>query len=118
MTAQMSLPVCVLPGCANIVADPSTPCTECLAAFGDWLRESDRPAPTQAEIAERDDRYREVMAERARLRAESEAAAERQIAIESGERRKPNQLCWLCEDRRACTYVAGRWECDTCREVS
>ena len=37
--------------------------------------------------------------------------------VESVDVRKANQLCWLCEERRTCTHIAGRWDCDKCREV-
>lgn len=117
MTAQLTLPTCALPGCSNLVGSAGQPCDECLVACGDWLRPSGRPAPTQHELEQRDARYSQVMADRARLIAEQEAAATRQIAIDAGELRKPGQQCWLCEERRACTLVHRRWECDRCREV-
>lgn len=117
-TVQLSLPTCVLPGCSTIVGDPTQPCDGCRVELGYWIRESDRPGPTQAEMDERDAQYRQVMSDRARLIAEREAAADRQIAIEAGELRRPGQTCWLCEERRSCTKVGGRWECDKCKEIA
>jgi hypothetical protein len=38
--------------------------------------------------------------------------------IDSDAPRKANQLCWLCEQRRACTKQQHGWECDTCRSVT
>jgi hypothetical protein len=35
-----------------------------------------------------------------------------------GAPRKANQLCWLCEQRRACTKQQHGWECDACRSVT
>lgn len=31
--------------------------------------------------------------------------------------RKPNQRCWLCEERRACTRRPTGWECDRCLAI-
>ncbi|MBH0780367.1 hypothetical protein [Nocardia bovistercoris] len=28
-----------------------------------------------------------------------------------------NQRCWLCEERRTCTQIGGRWECRECQLV-
>ncbi len=56
MSAQLSLPVCASPGCRNITEVRGTPCTDCVAAFGDMLRPG-RPM-TEAEITERDDAVR------------------------------------------------------------
>lgn len=63
---------------------------------------------------------REAQAEDARFRAAYAAQlapSPPAPAAESPERRR-NQVCWMCEDRRTCTQVAGRWECDPCQAVT
>lgn len=35
---------------------------------------------------------------------------------DTAERR--NQRCWMCEERRTCIQVGGRWECRTCRTIT
>ncbi|OHU72365.1 hypothetical protein BKG86_00785, partial [Mycobacteroides chelonae] len=32
--------------------------------------------------------------------------------------RKAMQVCWMCEERRSCTHIGGRWECDQCRDIT
>ncbi|MDS1116365.1 hypothetical protein RD149_21715 [Gordonia westfalica] len=44
--------------------------------------------------------------------------AARDLAAEQGEISKQNQLCWLCEERRRCTRINGRWECSTCQQIT
>ena len=31
---------------------------------------------------------------------------------------RSNQRCWLCDQRRRCTRVDGRWECRDCATVT
>ncbi|QBP31179.1 hypothetical protein SEA_ARGIE_62 [Mycobacterium phage Argie] len=114
---QTAFPSCAMPGCRNIVADGGL-CTECQTAFGDWVRPSTFP-PTPPEVLEaREARYREVMAERARMVTEG-LVLRRPAPVEAPveDERKPGQTCWMCEERRTCTKVEGRWECDKCRDV-
>lgn len=47
-------PDCVLPGCRTPVTHVGEPCDGCQAAFGDQLRETDGPAMTAEQIADRD----------------------------------------------------------------
>jgi hypothetical protein len=110
---------CPLPGCRNPVGDPGQPCGECLAAFGGYLRDTglDRPAgEVAAELAERDRAVAAVYAERRAMTPLPEAAP---AEPETGWRR--NQLCWCCEERRACRAdpdQPARWICKTCAEIT
>lgn len=128
MTAPLSLwATCILPGCTQPVVDALDVCDTCRTIFGDYLRETDRPASyTATDIAERDagtaDAYRrmrelhesfDITAERALLAAKSERAA----AQARGEAEKPNQRCWLCEEHRSCIRRPGGWECRRCRDI-
>lgn len=36
---------------------------------------------------------------------------------ERGEEERPNQRCWLCEERRTCIRRPGGWECRDCRQI-
>lgn len=46
-------------------------------------------------------------------------AADRAVAIAAGKpERKAMQRCWICEQRRTCTRIAGRWECLVCEAIS
>lgn len=29
-----------------------------------------------------------------------------------------NQRCWMCEERRTCIQVGGKWECRECRAIT
>jgi hypothetical protein len=123
---------CSLPGCDTLVTDPTQPCQGCQAAFGDLLRrvESDQTSEQiTAELAARDAavahmyrRRRELLAaahtgdpDAARL-ARMQTRLIAQIPAAGGDR-KPNQTCWLCEERHTCTKTDQGWECDTCRDV-
>lgn len=141
MTAQLSLPICCLPGCTAIVTEWGEVCDTCQNDCGDYLvRVERRPdvSPDQIahEIAQRDHGTMQAYADQAAI-ASGETAidtavqwlAKRQIekalelssettkVLENVVVRKPNQLCWICEERRTCTHVGGRWECDTCQEI-
>lgn len=111
---MLTLPTCVVPGCTNLVPNPDYPCDDCRIAFGGMLREAHKPPPSAEVVDAQNTRYREVMAERA-LMVKLEARQKRKSAIDKGEQRKPGQVCWLCEERRSCLLVNGRWECDGCR---
>lgn len=55
MSAQLSLPVCAIPGCTTPVGEWGLPCDGCRKAFGDMLIETPGAhRMTEAEIAERD----------------------------------------------------------------
>jgi hypothetical protein len=101
---------CVLPGCRDLVEDAGDVCPCCVAAFGTLLRQVPEAERLNAEqIAERD----QVVQQLYRERRTSEPAAA------SDEREwKPNQLCWLCEQRRLCTPAEHGWECRTCLTVT
>lgn len=122
---------CALPGCAQAVAQPGEVCAGCIQACGPYLVCCEpRPGVTPEQIAdELADRDRGTMAAYAAQADAAQWLAKRHIenhikaspevvkAIEAVEVRKPNQLCWLCEERRACTHVAGRWECGKCQGI-
>ena len=106
MAADLLFAACVLPGCTNLVEVVGQPCADCVAAFGGMLRATGRErdaAQIAAEIAERDAYVRE--------------AYQQQRAIAATPERKAMQVCWLCTERRTCTKVDSRWECDGCRET-
>lgn len=112
---------CVLPGCSTPVADPTQPCDECLTACGPWLRPTTDKTLTAEIVADRDRGVHVAYAEQLRTQMASKAqrAADTAVAIASGEpERKPMQRCWLCEERRTCTRIDGRWECATCQSIS
>jgi hypothetical protein len=98
---------CVLPGCPHPVEDAGQACRSCREAFGDMLAPAQAEAMTAEDIAHRDHAVREAYAAR-RDTGQAEAAGE--TAAES----RPNQRCWLCEERRTCTRRPGGWECRTC----
>ncbi|MFW0797630.1 hypothetical protein AAFP30_27760 [Gordonia sp. CPCC 205515] len=106
-------PDCPLPGCINLTHRQGHPCRQCLASFGDFLAHT--PAGTPLTAAVQQQRDRDTIAA---YRAQHEPAVERSLAIEAGQQTKPNQLCWLCDERRACVRVAGRWECGQCRHIA
>lgn len=121
MADQLTLPTCVLPGCTEIVGDPTQPCGGCLALFGPWLRETEERTLTAEVIAKRDRGVHAAYAAqlRAEMIAEAAEAADRAVAIARGEpERKAMQLCWICEQRRTCTRIADQWECPVCEEIS
>ncbi len=51
---EMSGPRCILPGCSNRAEAQGMPCAQCLADFGDHLRQTDGPAMSAQAQAERD----------------------------------------------------------------
>lgn len=128
---------CALPGCADIVAAAGDVCAGCIEACGPYLeRREPRTGVTHEqiadELADRDRGTIAAYAAQSAVVANADAAqwlAKRHIenhvkaspsvvkVIEAVEVRKSNQLCWLCEERRACTHVAGRWECDKCQGI-
>lgn len=103
---------CVLPGCQNPVSGQGEPCSSCREAFGELLAHRPGGVPLSAEAQrERDSAARAAY----RVRQAAAEAPRPRDPIEA--ERKRNQTCWLCTERRTCTPVAGRWECDICREV-
>lgn len=144
MAGQLELLApCALPGCTQAVAEAGEVCAGCIKACGPYLvRCEPRPGVTPEQIAdELAERDRGTMAayaaqtaasritESASAAAAGQWLAKRHIenrikaspavveAIEAVQVRKSNQLCWLCDERRACTHIAGRWECDKCQGI-
>jgi len=62
MPDQLTLPVCVLPGCTTPVAEWAEPCDGCRTAFGPRLRAATGPAMTEADIDARDSGVRHAYA--------------------------------------------------------
>lgn len=140
MAGQLELLTrCALPGCGQPVAGAGEVCSGCIQACGPYLtRRKPRPGITPEQIAdELAERDRGTLAAYAAQSAvithadnpaaqwlakrhiETHVKASAQVVkiIEAVEVRKSNQLCWLCEERRACTHIAGRWECDKCQGI-
>lgn len=91
---------CVLPGCGNVVSETGDACGTCVAAF-DWMLTGTPSRMTAEEIAERDNA----------VRAAYEQHQQQTVT------RKPNQKCWMCEERRVCASTPQGWECRDCQEV-
>jgi hypothetical protein len=96
---------CVIPGCRNLVSDANDACDACRAAFGPYLVFSPGP-PLSADI------------QRTLRDIESGSPEQRDRPEPGGEKRIPQKLCWLCEQRRTCTARPDGWECDRCRTVT
>lgn len=99
---------CILPGCTTPTATDGQPCDGCRTALGPMLRHQDDGAPITADqCAKRD--------------AETVDAYSTQAQIAAGHTPpvgRRNQRCWLCDQRRTCTTVDGRWECRNCATVT
>lgn len=109
-------PDCAVPGCVNPTDTQGHPCPSCRTAFGDYLTHHKRGVPMTAE--QQTARDTEVRAAYSAHRAiEAEADTARDLAIEAGTQAKPGQTCWICEQRRSCHRIDGRWECRDCQQV-
>lgn len=112
---------CVLPGCSNPVEEQGRPCQECVTEFGDYLRVGKGPGLTAEQQAARDSETMRAYArqhESATAKPPPAAACQPPALRETEEpERKPNQQCWMCEERHTCTKVEGKWECDTCVSI-
>ncbi|WP_051722135.1 MULTISPECIES: hypothetical protein [Actinomycetes] len=103
---------CVLPGCANPVAEQRHPYPDCERACAGFLRSTAR-APLGAEDqAARDEQVRAAQRANADL-TRAIAAADPTARIT-----RANQRCWMCEQRRLCTRVSGQWECRDCQTIT
>lgn len=99
-------PSCCLPGCGHAVDTIGQPCTCCRAAFGPMLRQATTPPALEA-------------AQPASLQARPPGrTAARAPAAAGAKERKPNQLCWMCEQRRICTREEHGWECVECQQIT
>ncbi|MEV0773570.1 hypothetical protein [Nocardia salmonicida] len=98
--------------CAGWVLDDGQVCRTCLAEFGDYLQRLPDPGPAVDDApAQATDRPADTHGDR----AAPSPAEQAEDTTQEPERR--NQRCWLCEDRRTCVEVAGRWECRRCRQL-
>lgn len=112
MTASM-FPQCPLPGCRNLTHRQGHPCSDCVRSFGAYLTHTPAGDPlTATQQADRD------TATLAAYTVQHALAVDRTLAIEAGNQAKPGQTCWLCEQRRTCRRVGGRWECAGCQTVT
>lgn len=113
-------PRCVLPGCVNPVDTQGKPCGECRTILGDMLSHHPGGVPLTAQ-EQRDRDAGTLAAYKARLLTDPDPLRRRSArthAAEAGEIPKQNQRCWLCEERRLCTKIAGRWECRDCQQIT
>lgn len=99
---------CAAPTCQAPVAQSGDVCDGCRVVFGDMLRK--RPA-TDIDVpdAQAEESSISLHPRMAGPGIEGKASAELDT--------KANQICWLCQDRRICAQVDGRWECRVCRDV-
>jgi hypothetical protein len=96
---------CVIPGCRNLMSDAGDACDSCITAFGPYLVFNPGP-PLPADMP------------RSLRDVESGPAEQHDRPEPVGQKRIPQKLCWLCEQRRTCTAQPGGWECDRCRAVT
>ncbi|WP_299577536.1 hypothetical protein [uncultured Williamsia sp.] len=106
---------CPLPGCSRFTDVQGQPCDDCRKAFGEMIAHTPGGAPlTAADQAARD---AETLAAYSGHTAIIAAAVD-QTGDDADEGvTRSNQLCWLCDQRRRCTRVDGRWECRDCATV-
>jgi hypothetical protein len=99
---------CALPGCPTPVIEWGQVCPDCVTACGPYLRPArdGQPPLTEAVLTERD----AAVAAAHRMQQDATSAATQD--------RKPNQRCWLCEERRTCTRAPNGWECGSCRQIT
>jgi len=96
---------CVIPGCRNLVSDADDACDSCRTPFGHYLVFNPGPPPS-------------VNIRRTPLDVEPRSPERRDQPEPGGEKRVPQKLCWLCEQRRTCTAQPRGWECDRCGTVT
>lgn len=118
MTDVSLFSTCPLPGCDGPTADPAEPCEDCKKAFGDYMRRSDRltePAVVVQQLAERDEAVKQAYAAQRAWPAIPKPAEPKLVEW------RPNQRCWVCEERRKCRLdpdrADERWICKECIEV-
>ncbi|BAH56149.1 hypothetical protein ROP_pKNR-00570 (plasmid) [Rhodococcus opacus B4] len=92
---------CAVPTCDFPVVEPGDVCTGCQDEFGHMLRA--RPA-APCVSPQLDPAHSAGIPEQNRTSRTSSATDEL----------TRSQRCWLCEERRTCTKVRGRWECRGC----
>lgn len=111
---------CALPGCHFLTDTQGHPCPSCVRDCGDYLaHRPDGVAMTSDAQAARDRDVRAAYAAQQQLSvgAVDVARGERTAAIEHGREPKPGQQCWVCECRRSCHLIDGRWECRDCQQI-
>lgn len=99
-------------------------------ALADRDRETASAYAAQAETARAGeqrttaDRGREEYSAAVRYLAKRQLVLEGQLTAQLTEAtantavQKANQRCWMCENRRLCTLIQGRWECADCQGIS
>ncbi|MFZ2178213.1 MAG: hypothetical protein WAW17_30150, partial [Rhodococcus sp. (in: high G+C Gram-positive bacteria)] len=93
---------CAVHACDVPVVEPGDVCTGCQDAFGHMLQ----PRPTAPCVS--------PQFEPAHSAGIPERNRPSPTAGASEPTRRANQTCWLCEQRRTCKTVRGRWECRVC----
>ena len=111
----ITLGLCPVGSCTELTVD-GEPCEQCMALFdgshGGWrLQRARIDVVEEAPAAE----SRPVLEVDVKVAAKLRRAELARPAPE-GERRA-NQVCWLCEQRRACTKQPQGWECAECQEL-
>ncbi len=94
---------CAIPTCETPVIESGDVCPGCQDAFGHMLQT--RP-PVPREVSPQLEAAHTV-----EIPAGNTAIP---TASTNDPDRKAKQTCWLCEERRTCQKVRGRWECRSC----
>ena len=92
---------CPIPVCSSSVAQAGDVCGRCRIAFGWMLREKTNRIP-QPEAPDQN---------------QSEPRTGADPKGPNGPDLRVGQCCWICESRRICTRIRGRWECRICAKI-
>jgi hypothetical protein len=94
---------CAIPTCETPVIESGEVCTGCLDAFGHMLQARSAAPCVSPQL---DPAHSAGISEQNRTSRTSSASTD--------ELKRAQRWCWLCEERRTCTKVRGRWECRGC----
>ena len=100
--------------CGGVVIPGDTMCDTCRTEWGTLIQPTSTDQPSEPQTADTATEYVTTPVDH----GPAETRCERRARQESGEQARPNQTCWLCEQRRHCWRIAGRWECATCRDIT
>lgn len=108
---------CALPSCNHPAASWGDVCGRCQVVFSGYLQPArpGQPGPTEPDLAQRDTDVAAAYAQQHDLAATAPPPPPRRPDGEH--KRRANQRCWLCEERRTCTRMPHGWECDHCRAL-
>jgi hypothetical protein len=90
---------CQIPACPSSVAQDGDVCDRCRIAF-DWMLQEIRIPEPEAPGQD-----------------PSEPGTGADLRGTNGPDRRVGQCCWICESRRSCTRIRGRWECRICAKI-